>query len=284
MFKDDAGGKELLLEGFARPKQVTIHLITESFDLEYEYSSGSGIAKISKLESPESRANDTDGAIESFEGIFPELDALDYNFSQGSGYPFGDLVDPFAPWFDPDAITDSQPVNVVDPPMPSVYLDQVSNIQTHQETSTIDLSTPSFIVPEIDDVLFTAQNKSQGNHRSPLRQPWSSISSLLSKRKRRRSEGSPVSENRQAPLNPLPSPQGLPMSPAFSRSGSIQSGTSGTSVTSGASGVSGVSGASGTSGRRGPLSEWARAGMNAVKKVGACWRCFFLRKKVSIAS
>lgn len=27
------------------------------------------------------------------------------------------------------------------------------------------------------------------------------------------------------------------------------------------------------SGRRGPLSEWARAGMKAVKAIGACWRC-----------
>ena len=34
------------------------------------------------------------------------------------------------------------------------------------------------------------------------------------------------------------------------------------------------------SGRRGPLSEWARVGMNAVKKKGACWRCKFLRKNI----
>ena len=27
------------------------------------------------------------------------------------------------------------------------------------------------------------------------------------------------------------------------------------------------------SGRRGPLSEWAKAGMQAVKRIGACWRC-----------
>jgi hypothetical protein len=33
------------------------------------------------------------------------------------------------------------------------------------------------------------------------------------------------------------------------------------------------SNASCASGRRGPLNEWARAGMNAVKQVGACWRC-----------
>jgi DNA-directed RNA polymerase subunit RPC12/RpoP len=39
---------------------------------------------------------------------------------------------------------------------------------------------------------------------------------------------------------------------------------------------------SAASGRRGPLNDWARAGMNAVKKVGACWRCKFLRKIVSI--
>ncbi|KAE8440569.1 hypothetical protein EG329_007227 [Mollisiaceae sp. DMI_Dod_QoI] len=32
------------------------------------------------------------------------------------------------------------------------------------------------------------------------------------------------------------------------------------------------------SGRRGPLSRLARAGMNAVKKVGACWRCKILKK------
>jgi hypothetical protein len=38
---------------------------------------------------------------------------------------------------------------------------------------------------------------------------------------------------------------------------------------------------SATSGRRGPLSDLARAGMNALKRVGACWRCKFLRKQVS---
>jgi hypothetical protein len=32
------------------------------------------------------------------------------------------------------------------------------------------------------------------------------------------------------------------------------------------------------SGRKGPLSEVARAGMRAVKKIGSCWRCKFLRK------
>jgi hypothetical protein len=37
---------------------------------------------------------------------------------------------------------------------------------------------------------------------------------------------------------------------------------------------------SAASGRRGPLSEIARAGMNAVRKLGACWKCKFLRKTV----
>ncbi|PMD43844.1 hypothetical protein L207DRAFT_562952 [Hyaloscypha variabilis F] len=43
--------------------------------------------------------------------------------------------------------------------------------------------------------------------------------------------------------------------------------------------ASDMSGVSGRSGRTGPLSDLARAGMKAVKKVGACWRCMFLRKK-----
>ena len=41
-----------------------------------------------------------------------------------------------------------------------------------------------------------------------------------------------------------------------------------------------VSGASAASGRRGPLDSFAKAAMNAVKRVGACWRCKFLRKSV----
>jgi hypothetical protein len=40
-----------------------------------------------------------------------------------------------------------------------------------------------------------------------------------------------------------------------------------------ASPVSACSVASSASRRTGPLSEWAKAGMNAVKKIGACWRC-----------
>jgi hypothetical protein len=35
-------------------------------------------------------------------------------------------------------------------------------------------------------------------------------------------------------------------------------------------------------GRRGPLGEAARADLRAVKKVGACWRCKVLRKKVGV--
>lgn len=38
---------------------------------------------------------------------------------------------------------------------------------------------------------------------------------------------------------------------------------------------------SGVSGRRGPLDLISKAAMNAVKKVGACWRCRILRKTVS---
>jgi hypothetical protein len=36
--------------------------------------------------------------------------------------------------------------------------------------------------------------------------------------------------------------------------------------------------------RRGPLSEVARAGMKALKVVGACWRCKILRKRVRVAT
>jgi len=73
--------------------------------------------------------------------------------------------------------------------------------------------------------------------------------------------------------------------PNLSRSGSIHSGASGykeyifdaSSMHSGSQ----ASATSAASGRRGPLSDCARAGMNAVRKAGACWRCKFLRKTVS---
>jgi hypothetical protein len=39
---------------------------------------------------------------------------------------------------------------------------------------------------------------------------------------------------------------------------------------------------SASSGRRGPLGGFARKAMNAVKSVGACWRCKYLRKSVSL--
>lgn len=35
------------------------------------------------------------------------------------------------------------------------------------------------------------------------------------------------------------------------------------------------------SGRQGPMDSFAIASMNAVKRIGACWRCKFLRKSVS---
>jgi hypothetical protein len=45
-----------------------------------------------------------------------------------------------------------------------------------------------------------------------------------------------------------------------------------------------TSATSASSRRHGPLSSLARAGMNAVVKVGACWRCRFLRKLVGKSS
>ena len=39
-------------------------------------------------------------------------------------------------------------------------------------------------------------------------------------------------------------------------------------------------GSGGSGGRTGPLSQASKAAMNAVRKVGACWKCKFLRKTV----
>jgi hypothetical protein len=39
--------------------------------------------------------------------------------------------------------------------------------------------------------------------------------------------------------------------------------------------------AASVSGRRGPMNRLGKLGMKAVRKVGACWRCRFLRKAVS---
>lgn len=50
---------------------------------------------------------------------------------------------------------------------------------------------------------------------------------------------------------------------------------------SASSAASDASMASNVSSRRGRLSELARAGMKALKGIGACWRCKFLRKPVS---
>ena len=77
---------------------------------------------------------------------------------------------------------------------------------------------------------------------------------------------------------------------SYSRATSVHSGASSgyqeivfdsKSVNSVGSNASAASAASATSGRRGPLTDWARAKMNAVKKVGACWKCKFTRKIVS---
>lgn len=71
----------------------------------------------------------------------------------------------------------------------------------------------------------------------------------------------------------------------FSRGSSVHSGASSAYqeiVFDSRSAYSGsqASGASAASGRRGPLDSFAKAAMSAVKRVGACWRCKFLRKSV----
>lgn len=125
MFKDDGTRNELQLEGFARSKQMIIHLISESFNLEYEYSAGTVVAKISRSEAYESRTIDAEGTIDSAQEVFHEPTAIDFDLHRGGNdqFPFG-LEVLFLDSLDRDPLTDFQP----DPFLSNNFLDLRSNI------------------------------------------------------------------------------------------------------------------------------------------------------------
>lgn len=254
-FKDDLSKEELLLPT-SRSKQIIIDLIANSFNLEYEYSTRTGIARITRPESTEAKLLDAEGVIDQSVSYMDHLndglahaEANDLYFDAGlpntqmggDTFPSPSIMDSHAFMAPEDFF------------LPSRFFEQNTGVHLRPAASNSDHSN---MMQEIDDFLSATQTAEQDQQ-----------AFLFG----RRNESKNVDVRGESTINELrvgPLSSKTVQPPALRREESTRSS------------ASGASGASTGSGRRGPLSDWARAGMNAVKKVGACWRCIILRKKV----
>jgi hypothetical protein len=264
-FKNDLFTGELLLERHSRTEQLNIHTIAQFFDLEYEYSIGTRVARISRTVSHEAQIFAPEAAIDYVYENFTQWDHL----HESVGQDFSDFDAGIASrgaagkTTETHAIPNSQD-SLADMALPPFDLSQSTNFLSRPEPSVLAASTQSNLAQEIDKLLSSAHSVRQ-EQQEPLFENPAVNSAIIDEfelpSKRKTSQGLP------SPSSPYQWDD-IRRSVAVGRSGSTYSDASGTS------------GVSGRSGRTGPLSDLARVGMKAVKKVGACWRCVFLRKKV----
>ncbi|CZR70038.1 uncharacterized protein PAC_19939 [Phialocephala subalpina] len=287
-FKDDLSADELLLQDRSRSDQLNIHTIAQSFDLEYEYSTRTRVVRIGRTESSELPFFVPEATVAYAAEDLPYWGDLHESFDQN----FTDFLN-----FDSgiasreaneEAVSNSQDA-LADISSPR-GLNQKTDVLPSVDVSTLDSNTQTNLAQEIDELLSTTHSVSQEKPESRLpdcmakeidellstthHDPYEQQESLFNDyhtaavSEALLFEG-PIPQQLLSPPNPeaLTPLENYKIPAAFGRSDSAHSD------------ASGLSGASGRSGRTGPLSDLARAGMKAVKSVGACWRCIFLRKK-----
>jgi hypothetical protein len=288
-FKDNLLADELLLEERSRSDQLNIHTIAQSLDLEYEYSIRTSVVRISRTESSEPQFFVPEATVAYTAEDSPYwgdlYESFDQDFAEFSNFDSG--ITSREP--NEEAVSNSQDAlaNISS----SRGLNQKTDVLPSVDVSTLDSNIQTNVAHEIDELLSTTQSVSQEKPESRLLDYMvKEIDVLLStthhdphEQQESLFNGYHTAAVEEALLFEEAIPQQLPSPPnpetltplenckisaALSRSGSTHSD------------ASGLSEASGRSGRTGPLSDLARAGMKAVKKVGACWRCIFLKKKV----
>jgi hypothetical protein len=267
-FKNDLSTGELLLERRSRTEQLKIHTIAQSFDLEYEYSVGTRVVRISRTVSHEAQIFAPEATIDNIHENLPHWEHLHGSFGQDfsdfSNFDSG-IASRGADGETPEAhaIPNNQD-SLADMALPPFDLSQSMNFLSQPVPSMLAASTQSNLAQEIDELLSNAHSVRQ-EQQEPLFEDPAINSAIID-------EFEHPSEKKKSQRVPSPSSPyqwgDIRRPAAAGRSGSAHSD------------ASGISGVSGRSGRTGPLSDLARAGMKAVKKVGACWRCVFLRKKV----
>lgn len=274
--------QELLLKNRPRPERLKIHTIADSFSLEYEYSTSTRVVRISRGEPPGPQMFVPEATVDSFGELIPDWDPPHESYGQefigvsdfehfmssrGAGEDF----------LEERAVMNSQGI-LEDFALPRSDLDQITKIVPQPENLISANSTLGNLAQVIEELLPTTLN-ARKEQRGALFHDEGNLSSMpLSWEPPERTvKPPPLSTPPYTTTNPLtPSqteklrkiamPQYLPAD--FGRSESAHSD------------ASDMTGVSARSGRTGPLSDLGRAGMKAVKKARACWRCMVLRKKV----
>lgn len=289
-FKDDLSLDSLFLD-HSKEDRLKIHTIAESFNLEYEYSAKTGYLILSRVpESIEAEKSAREPIDNFIDENLPDWDPSHYDFGQ----KFGDFVG-FNTWMasggvdgeaaEAQATTSSQNI-LEDLALPPFYQDQSTNALLERGALAHDIR-----LQEIDEPLSASYPITQNNHG-----PTAAVSEALTVEETKSQEqsgqfvGSQLTPHKcdvdtrkdlyfQSPASLLR--RGFEAHTIYeSEDGSEDSYSQFYWSESAHSDASVPSVVSGRSCRTGPLSDWARAGMNAVKRVGACWRCIFLRKKV----
>ena len=273
---------ELTLKNRPRSERLKIHMIADSFSLEYEYSTRTRVVKISREASPEAQMFVPEATFDAFEEHIPHFDPLHESYSQ----EFIGLPD-FEPFMfsrgagedflEERAVMNNQ-IILEDLALSPSDLAQITKTLPRPENLISVHSTPDNLAQEIDELLPATQSARQEQRGALFHEEVSPYSTPLSWEPPERTDKPPplstppytttntLTPSQQEKVRKIAMPQYSPAS--FGRTESAHSD------------ASDMTGISARSGRTGPLSDLARAGMKAVKKARACWRCISLRKKV----
>jgi hypothetical protein len=238
--------------------------------------------RISREASPEAQMFVPEATFDAVEEDIPRWDPLHESYSQEFiGVPDFEFLMPSRgageDFLEERAAMNSQGI-LEDLTLPPYDLDQITKTLALPETLTSVHSTPGNPAKEIDELLPITQSARQEQRGALFHKEGSPYSTPLNWEPPERTDKppplstppytttNPLTPSQQEKVRKIAMPQYSPAS--FGRTESAHSD------------ASDMTGGSARSGRTGPLSDLARAGMNAVKKVRACWKCISLRKKV----
>jgi hypothetical protein len=295
LFRDDLSRSECFFDGPDRLQQRIIQCLAHELDLEFEYSSITRVATITRARSESGPCSTTSdeqwfdfdrasGSVDAINGTQDQIFPVDQPLTSPiSDLCHNDLELSPLPLFDFNSFNErlgtSRPQ----------YLDSSQLFSLGTEASNpgdmylCDTHPPESFQDSLEDIVApscTGSNRTSRDLGSPL--PDVSSENEIDEygdvdnsfgSKKGFSLKAFSARPRRASVNPYRS--------SSRRNSDLWDNSSFSSAS--ASGAS-ISSASTTSSRRsGPLSSVARTAMRAVKAVGACWRCKILRKSVSTA-
>jgi hypothetical protein len=257
---------------FMHPSQVmqkTLHSIADTLGLDYEYWKSLKQARISK---PESEPEST-GITDISTTLNPEVLDDTPGISINPQFHRWSMPSDFSSWPYGEEILDSDFDLSRRDDMPSLDNNQIPSSLEYEQQFFTPLPTPS------------SSSAAANEEFAAIFTDTSFFSSQRTGSRAGSRAGSGIGSravSRDGSVKSISSERGRKVMKSVSRSSSANRSVGFQEIVFDSNPSRPASRISGSSGRRGPLDTMARAAMKAVKTLGACWRCKWLRKDVSI--